>query len=369
MELTVYDRNLIDQGIIDEYQELKVEKQTDKRGQLTLVVNVSENSTNLLQEDLILVKEDEPKRGYIIKHIEYLDKAATTYFIVAYSLNILLADRIVYKQQVFNGNVENVIKSFVNANAVNPVNKNRIIPNLVIAQNFGINLNVTESGNGQDLEEFCYEIAKKYDFTWDIFIDYENKKFVFTTWQGADKSNIQELIPSVTFSKELDNVLTQEYIQNFLNHKTTAIVAGEGEDVNRVFTTVNDELFGWDRKEIFIEANDLRSKYEDENGNEIILNSAQYINVLKERGTTKLSENQVLRTFETAIDPKSQYIYGDHYDVGDKVSIENYELGIVMHPRIVKAIEVYNKRGQSLTLAFGSNIPDLMSSIKRLVKK
>lgn len=369
MELTVYDLNLIDKGIIDEYQELKVEKQTDKRGQLTLIVNVSNNNVALLQEDYILVKEDDKRRGYIIKHIEYLDKAATTFYIVAYSLNIFLFDRIVYKQQVYTGNVENVVKSFVNANAVNPANKNRIIPNLVIADNFGIDINVTESGNGQELEEFCFEITKKYDFTWDIFIDYDNRQFVFTTWQGADKSNIQEVIPSVTFSKELDNVLTQEYIQNFLNHKTTAIVAGEGEDINRIYTTVNDELSGFERKEIFIEANDLRSTYENENGTKITLNSTQYINVLKERGTTTLNEHQVLRTFETAVDPQSQYIYGQHYDVGDKVSIENYELGIVMHPRIVKATEVYNKKGKSLMLAFGSNIPDLMTNIKRLVKK
>lgn len=368
MELLVFDLALNNVGLIDEFIECKFEIHYTRHSQLTLIVDASKDNISLLQEDMIITKTKDLTKGFIIKHFEYMDDASSRILIIAPSINILLNDRIILGQQSFNGNIEDVMKSFVRHNAVNPLNPNRIIPNLNIAANSGININTTEAISDEKLDEYSYELANKYDMTWDILLDHENKKFYFTTWQGKDKSSEQNVNPAVTFSKELDNIIRQEYVKDDLSHRTVAIVAGEGEGINRTYLTVNDQLSGYARKEIFVDARDLQSTYKDENDVDVTLTALQYQGLLTERGNNKLTEYQPIRTFESEIDLYSQFVYGIDFFVGDKISIENEDIGIVMHTRIISARELYTKDGDQLQLDFGSNVPTLIDSIKRMVK-
>lgn len=368
MELLVFDLALNNVGLIDVFVECKFKINYDKHSELNLIVDASKENIELLQEDMILTKASDLDHGYIIKHFEYLDDKSSRLLIGAPSINVLLNSRLVLGQQSYSGNIENVMKAFVNANAINPVNPNRVIPNLVLGANTGINLEVDEATTDEPLDGYLYELANKYDMSWDILLDHENKKFVFTSWQGTDRSSEQSIHSHVTFSKELDNIITQHYVKDDLNHKTTAIVTGEGEDVNQIRLTVNDNLTGYERKEIFVEARDLQSKYKDENDIERTLTPTDYQNVLKERGKNTLTEYQKIRTFESEIDLHSQFVYGVDFFCGDKISIENEDVGIVMHTRIVSAGELYTKDRDDLKLDFGSSVPTLIDSIKRMVK-
>lgn len=368
MELLVFDLGLNNIGLIDVFIECKIEVNYDKLSELRLIVDASKENIALLQEDMILTKDNDLQRGYIIKHVGFLDDNSSRLRIEAWSLNIMLNDRLIIGQQSFSGDIEDVMKAFVNANAVNPVNPSRIIPNLVIAENTGINIEVNEATIDEPLDEYLYELANKHDNSWDILLDHENKRYNFITWQGLDKTTEQDLNTHVVFSKELDNIITQQYVTDNLHYKTTAIVAGEGEDIDRVRITVGDELSGYDRKEVFVNARDLQSSYKDENDIEITLTSNQYKDILNERGKNILTEYRPTRTFESEIDMYSQFEYGVDYFCGDKVTIENEDIGIVMHTRVISAIELYTKDSDELKLEFGSKIPTLIDSIKRMVK-
>lgn len=368
MELLVFDLELNNVGLIDVFIECKIDINYDKHSHLKLIVDASKENIELLQEDMILTKANDLQRGYIIKHFQFLDDSSSRILIEAPSINILLNDRVTLGQQTNNGNIENVMKAFVNANAINPANPKRVIPNLILAENTGIDIEVSEGISDAQLDEYLYELANKYDMSWDIFLDHENKKFVFTTWQGSDRSTEQVINTTVVFSKELDNIITQQYIRDDQNHKTTAIVAGEGEGIDRTRITINDELEGFERKELFVDARDLQSEYRDENDNERTLTPTQYRELLIERGNNKLTEYPQIRTFESEVDMYSQFEYGVDYFVGDKITIENEDIGIVMHTRIVSAVELYDKNSDDLKLDFGSDIPNLIDSIKRMVK-
>ena len=368
MELEVFDLALNNIGLVDVYEECKIEINYHKHSELRVIVDASKENIELLKEDVILTKHNNLERGYIIKHVEFLDDNSSRLLIEAPSVNVILNDRLILGQQSNSGNIESVMKAFVNSNAVNPKNPKRIIPNLIIGENTGINIDVEETGLDEELDEYLYELAKKHDISWDILLDHYNKKFVFTTWQGIDRTTEQSINNHVMFSKELDNIIKQEYVTDNLHHKTTAVVAGEGEDVDRVRLTVNDELSGFDRKEIYVDARDLQRNYKDENDREVNLSSAEYENVLKERGRNTLTEYKPIRTFESEIDMYSQFEYGVDYFCGDKVTIENEDIGIVMHTRVMSAIELYDKNKDDLKLDFGSSIPSLIDSIKRMVK-
>lgn len=368
MELEVFDLALNNIGLIDVYKELRFEINYEKNSELHLTVDASKENIELLKEGSILTKSNDLERGYIIKHVEFLDDNSSRLYIEAYTVNTLLNDRIIDGQQSNEGNVEDVMKSFVISNAVNPVNPNRVIPNLVIGENTGINIDVSETTIDGLLGEYLYELANKYDISWDVLLDHENKKFIFITWQGADKTTEQTQNYPVVFSKELENVTTQEYVTDNQHHKTTAIVAGEGDDTERVRLTVNDELSGYERKEIFVDARNLQSKYKDERDREITMSPQEYRSALIERGKNTLTEYRPIRTFESNVDMYGQFKYGIDYSCGDKVTIEDEDVGIIMHTRIVSAIEVYDGSKDELKLDFGSNLPTLKDNIKRLVK-
>lgn len=368
IELYVFDANLNRLGVIDVYTSCVIERHYRKLGSLNLIVNGSNDNLSLLQKGNIITKSDDLQRGYIIETVQYTEAAGKEINIIATSLNKLLNRRIVLGQQEFNGNVENVMKSFVQVNAVNPSNTKRIIPNLQIGTNQGIAITTTEGTTNSYLGDYLYEIANKFDISFDILINISTKKFVFTTWQGVDRSTQQTANSRIIFSKEFDNVLSQNYIDSIADYKTTAIVAGEGEGAERVYLTVNDTPTGLNRYELPVDARDIQSTYTDETNTEVTLTPAEYQTVLTERGKNKLSEYKSINTFESEVDPNAQFIYNVDYKLGDKVSVINNDLGITMHTRIVSCIETYQRNGNSLQIDFGDNIPSFIDKVKRAVK-
>lgn len=369
MELYVFDLNLNHLGLIDNYIELKVENHYTKMGQLSLRTDASKNNIELLQKNRILVKKNDLTRGYLINTREYEDENSAVLQVIAPSLNSLLNRRIVKGQQVYTDNLERSIKKFVYYNAISTT-ANRIIPNLDVDYDYKCDLgNGTETAaSGVHLDDLSYELCNKYDCSWDLVIDLTNKKYIYTTWKGTDRSAEQTINPHVIFSKSFDNVIRQHYVESDSNFKTTAIVAGEGEGVARKYVDVNDNLSGFDRFETFVDARDLQSTYTDENDTEVTLTTQQYEDLLVERGKQKLAEFQKITTFESEVDLFSNHVYGTDYFLGDKVSIRNDDLNIIMHTRIISATETYNRSGTTLEINFGTNIPTFLDKVKRAVK-
>lgn len=354
--------------MIDGFNDVSVNPCYDKLGQLELIVEGTKDYADLLQKDCILAEADSINTGYIIKQREYIDEDSTDLQIIAYSLNIILNDRCILGQQEFTGTIENVMKSFVLVNAVNPVNPNRIIPNLTIASSKGLGIETTEGTVNKPLCDYLYELAKKHDVSFDVLLDHTNKKFVFDVWQGADRTTEQDINPHIMFSKENDNILKQNYIEDVKDLKSTAIVLGEEGDNGQTIITVNDSLSGFQRKEIIVEATDIKKTYKDENDIEIMLTQTEFEALLTEKGKNTLSEYVTVRSLESEVDAKSNFVYGVDYFIGDKVSVYNDDLGIILHTRIISVIEKENKQGKSLQINFGSNVPELIDKIKRVVK-
>lgn len=363
MELYVFDLDFNRLDIIDGSSDLKVYQRYSELGQLEITVDGTKELADVLQIDRILTKTDDVTKGYIIKTREYQDEKSSELTIIAPSINIILNNRLILGQQEFTGSIENVMKSFVQSNAVSPVNISRIIPNLVISVNRGIPIDTTEGAKDVHLGDYLYELCKKHDVSYDILLDHTNKKFVFDVWQGIDRSTQQTVNQHVIFAKEFENVLKQHYTESMSDVKTTAIILGEKGTV-----TVGDEITGFDRKEIFVEAGGIQQTYRDENDVDVVLSDTEYNKLLEEQGRNTLSGYHEIRTFESTVDPQSNFIYGRDYFIGDKVSVRNDELGIVMHTRIVYTEENENKNGYSLEIDFGDDIPSFLDKVKRAVK-
>ena len=367
VDLNVFDLNFNRIGEISEYKKLILQRNYYKFSMLTLAVPGTSEMIELLKMNNIITTQSNPNYGYIITHFDYIDANGSEIEVVAYSLNFFTSWRVIERQQRYEGNVEDIIKSFISTNAID-TSQNKVIPNLRLATNTGINIVDDSTKTGGPVSEHCFALCQKHEMSFDILMNHKDKKYEVFTWQGEDHSITQTALPHVIFSKEFDNVIKQNYVNSNVETKTTAIVAGEGDGVDRKTITVNDHLKGFNRRELYVDARDLQSSYLDDGNNNVTLTSEQYNETLQSRGNEKLAEYQEIETYESEIDMFAQFEYGVDYSLGYVVSIRNDELKKVMHARVVCAELTVNRDGQELRVEFGSNIPTLNEKIKRAVR-
>lgn len=369
MYFYVFDLEFNFHGVIDDYVNVSITRSYVKKTSFTIEVSPTEKNIELLKKGRLITKQNDREHAYIIETIEYIDGTDSSLAVTVFSLHHLLKKRIIHGQQVYSGSVGEVMSAFVDANAVNPTNPNRIIPNLVISDANDIGENVTEAFTDKPLDDSLFEISEKYGVSWDIIYDYDNERFVFQVWQGVDRSEQQNINSHVVFSKEFDNVINQHFIDSDNEYKNVAIVAGEGEGIARKRVIVNDYLSGFERDEMFVDARDLQSEYYDENDQEITVPPIEYEAMLIERGKTKLAEHGKILTLDSEIDVDSSFVLGQDFNLGDIVSVKNTKLGLVLHTRITQVTETYSKEGHTVKAEIGSNIPTLIERLRKEVRE
>lgn len=362
-------------GIIDIYISADFEYKYDNHSLAYLTKSSKSSTVEMLLDtnvQKIIVKSTDLGKdlinGFLVEKVYYEDSSESTLKLDCVSLSNMMSWRIVEGQQVYNGVVEDVIKSFVNYNAITPKNPNRIIPNLVLGKNIGILDVIEEAFTEIPLDVALWEMCNKYDISYNILMDINNKQYVFVTYMGVDRSTAQNDNQWVIFAKEFDNVDLQSYTDDVSNYKSTAMVVGNYEDIDEPVVYVNDEISGNDRREVFVDARDIESIYTNEDDVDISMTEAQYRDVLYEKGANTLAEYPRIKTFESEINPHSQFIFSIHYGLGDVVTNRNDEIGILTHSRVVKVNETYDRDGYTLTNEFGTSIPNLVDKIKREVK-
>ncbi|MCK1987169.1 siphovirus ReqiPepy6 Gp37-like family protein [Lysinibacillus fusiformis] len=375
IELYIFDINFNRLATIDVYEEVEFQSKYYAHSLCLLTVEGNRKNAELLlvnenelsNELRILVRSDDLNRGYVIETAEFEDEEKTMIKVIAYSLSIFTSWRWIITQQRFQGNIEDVLKEFVRINCINTASPTRIIPNLVLGINEGINIIADESYTQKVLDIALWEMCEKNEVTFEILMNHKAKKYVFSTFKGENRSTEQQNNPHVIFAKDFENIISQSYTDDKSNYKSTAYVAGEGEENDRTIVEVGETFSGFNRREVFFDARDLQSEY-NEDGETVIIPQNEYIDLLKERGNNRKQDYQRIRTFESEANLHSQFKFNEDYFLGDVVTNRNDDLGIVMHQRIVGVKEVFNREGYTLNLEYGTAIPTLLDKIKREVK-
>ena len=228
--------------------------------------------------------------------------------------------------------VNNLVLKHAGANALSY----RKIVGLTVAQSSVVQTAEAAQVSYENLLSYTDEALKAYNIGAKLTIDGTN--LVYTIYKGEDKHD------SIIFSQSYDNLLSSTYKKDELNKKSTAYVGGTGEGLDRVFNIYEDESkTGIDRAEIFIDAKDVATKYEDEEGTEHELDLtnatdlATYKGWLAQRGKEKLAEHIPTEAFSGEIDTNnSLYEYGVDYSLGDIVRVQDEYFGFYKDVRIIK---------------------------------
>ena len=296
-----------------------------------------------------------------------------TYKVRGRSLEMLLTTRIVWgTYNCVNKYSSTAMYEIVNENCINPSNSVRKIPFLECAEDEKLGKITSFQKTGGEVYTALQNIAADVDLGFDIIFKPREKKLLFKVTEGVDRSTASASDDGsklVIFSTDLDDILSSSYYTNNQDVKTLAYVAGEGEGAERKHLTSGDNASsGFLRRELYVDARDLRTEILSKDNTVITITDDEYIELLNERGNEKLAERIEVETFEAKmrVTGEIQYVYGVDYFKGDKVIIQDTELGIQVIAKVTEVSQNYDDEYE-LVITFGYEYPTLIQKVKRQI--
>lgn len=334
-------------GEVDDFTSFIYERKWFTYSNFQLVVENFDK--DLFQEGNYIVVNNDPYRSGQITKVNITDDTVT---IKGFGIGFWFTDRITYptiNKNTFSMSdyAENIMYELIKFNAIDSNITNRNFQNLIVNSTQGRGEKIAFETRYKVLSDELETISKTSRLGWNIKFDYKNKRFIFESLVGIDRTVNQADVPPMIFSRRYDNILELEYTKDVSEYKNCAIVAGQGEGSNREIVIVNDNLSGQDRKELFVDARDI------EDGTN-----------LADRGKSKLAENTIIESFEATIDTES---YRVEWDLGDFVTILDDEIGVISDTQIVEVVEIYEDGILSVEPVFGESISQFGDKFKQAI--
>ena len=356
-EIHVIKQDFTLAGIVDEYVSVIWKPSYSEIGDFELYIAAESGKMELLSKNRLLVRkrditvdEDENttyKKVMIIKGIELITDTEAGDFlkVTGRELKYLLHSRIVWTQTVLAGTAEEAIRRLTTENAIEPADSKRKIPALVLEDAAGLKDSIEKQVTGDYLDDVITEICVNYGYGWEIYI--KNTTMCVRIYKGVNRSYGQAVLPYVVFSDAFENLYNTEYQENVESYANTTLIGGEGEGIERTFTTVGEENSGLDRYEVFTDARDISSN----SGSDDEIPAEQYKKMLQERGKEKLSELAITEGFCGEVLSDARYKYGKDFNLGDTVTvISGY--GIQRDVTVLSAVESEDETGEKLLPQF-----------------
>lgn len=357
-------------GIVDEFSSLIWHTCYNSSGDFEIYAPLNDNNDALLKIGNYVTRSDrkDPQTGDIIPRndmgiIESVTKSFTLnegYMITATGrmVDSLLDKRIIIKIDV-NGkpnpttigiaenntkNVQQAISSIIGTQTKDTA---RAIPIIESLQSFS-----KSEAEFDSTRQVTYDNLLTYiqttlqEFNLGICGQLYNNKVRIYQYAGRETD--------LVFSTEWDNLISCEYSLDDSTRKTTALVGGEGEGVDRAIAWVNEGVQGYERREIFVDDTSITKTWTDDEGTEHEYTTEEFQKMLKERGTLELSKSKSTTTIAGELNVTTSGIeFREDFYLGDVVTIENDKLGITARVRILEVTEVQDADGYRIDMVFG----------------
>ena len=299
------------------------------------------------------------------------DKGTKTFNVKGRTLEMLLTTRIIWgTYNATNKQASTCMYDIVNQNCINPTDAKRKIPFLELAEDGKFGGAIQYQKTGDEVYDALTTIASNADIGFGILFRPKEKKLIFRVVQGVDRTVEQSTNEQVVFSTDLEDILSSSYYSNNQDFKSVALVAGEDKSTGRETQVSGDNNgVGFSRRELYVDARDLQSEVTNEDGSTTSLTPEQYASALIQRGDEKLTECRTTEVFEAQIRVFGdvQYEYGVDYQKGDKVTVMDKQLNVVVSARITEVEEDFDDE-YALVLTFGYSYPTMMQKVKQQMK-
>lgn len=369
--ITVLSPLLVPLGLLNQFTAMTWTSRTTTFGGFELwCPMLPENSELLKPDNLLWIGGDE--LGVIETIKKSTDEQGGTILQVSGRfIESWLERRIIWGQYSGTEVVSNHLRNMVNLNAISPSDPKRVIPNLGLSPTQeALGPSISFSDSYSNLWNTVVELANSHSLFIRIKANVPEGELLFTILKGTNRSVEQSILPAVVLSTDLSDILTDSYTLDSTTWCNMSLVAGAGEGVQRKTSEINGSLSGLSRRELFVDARDLQD-YEEvitpEGTTRVPIATSVYDGMLQERGKSKLGEVPLVESFDANIrmyGPRA-YEYGVDYFLGDRITMQDPNLGIQVSTEISEVQQSWDENGYSLSLVLGTSAPTITQLLKR----
>ena len=345
MDLYIANTNFELVGVTDSYTSLIWTERYNDCGDFEIMISANDKNIDILQNGYYIKRTDTDKVGVVETKTTQTNEETGDYIIVSgRMLESVLDRRIVWQQTTLNGSINECIRRLLLENAISPSESARKIPNFTFVTQEEFEGRVEMQITGDSLLTAVLDICKMFGLGFKVILSTAN---VITAclYKGVDRSYQQTENSYVEFSPNFDNLISSNFITSTQNYKNVALIAGEGEGLDRRTSSVGTAE-GMNRYELYVDARDISS-------NEGKIAEQEYKKLLDERGKEKLLECLTETYFEADIEPQFMFQYRKDYTLGDVVILKNQN-GITAYPKVVEIIESEDETGYKVVPTFES---------------
>ena len=367
--IKILDRNLKLLDEIDVYTSLDFVRSWQGIGSFNLVVCGHE--TNLETGNLIMLGSDGHQCG-IIRTVNQSDSETGTLVTVSgQTLDGLTAQRIVLP--FANADyfavplpdatpstvpAEDIIKQYVDYSLGENAASDRQLPHFAIAPNQHRGLATNWFSRYGTLSEELQAICEYCNCGYEIYVDLQQRKFVFDYLSGIDRSVDQTANSRVILSMDFESVDSIVYTHDLGNYKNLAYCGGYGEGADRAVPAVGEGT-GFQRFETFFDCGDLLST------------ETETALSLQQEGLHRLEEYKEIKSLNASISQAGSFQYRQQWDLGDLVTVTSRKFGLMQNLRVAEIKESFEPNQYQLNVTLGTlpkRLGDVLKSLKSPVK-
>ena len=346
MELLVLDDNFDEIGRVDQFYSLQWTPQYYDVGSFELHCSTDLFSIFDVGKYLYRPNYGDKYNLAFIQDIVYTRKSngAMDLSISGNFIEDLLNDRIIPEEKNYSGTADQIAKQLVTDYFIstNPY------PNLSVdtASTIASTSTISVKYQGKKIGDTIFSLLKEAQMSCCIVYDYLTNTLMFKVWQGLDRTDDQQVNEWAVFSDDFETIKDLSYERDTSKYRNYAIVVGIDDIRQDVDQRSNGELI----KELWVKSS--LSKKKDDGST---MTDAEYKERLLQIGKEKLSENNLVETFDGDVDINSSLQYKIDFDIGDLCTCKVHEIGKMAEKRITKIREVYEDGETSITPQFGDD--------------
>lgn len=340
MIIRIYDGNMNFLGQIENVFSLQWTRKYTSCGEFEAHVPVTAYNVQLLKLENLFYLKGKKECGIIESITISYEKSKKEITVKGRFASSYFYRRIIKGTYNFNGRVETSMRELASKAA---------IPGVMLGPDNGFTEKITYQATYKNILTYIEKLSQASDIGFRLRPDFDEKKWIFETYKGVDRSANQYDIPRVIFSQKNGDIENATYSANSKTYANVCYVGGQGEgSARQIEITGNTALTGLARREIFINGSDISKEN---------LSDSEYKNALIERGNTTLNSNVLAETLEKEDKIRGNYNYPTDYDLGDIVTNRFEYWGMTSNDRVTEVNEVYEHGVMKAVPTFGTPLP------------
>lgn len=334
------DLNLL--GEITGYSSLRIKRSFRAAGDFQMDIPLGHRMAGRIQRDMILCPVGHPEKAVMVEDIS-TEESKNKMTVKGYTLSGIYKRRICvppaaaadsYGYDRIIGNAETVMRNYIEHNVTAPESAARVIPCIALEENQNRGMeNVAWSARFEELDTVLSQIGAYADAGFDVVPDFARRKLIARFLTGRDLTGADG-VKRVMFSSSMGNVLTAQYTESGRKLKNAAVVAGAGEDEDRLIV-LHGTAEGLQRREMYVDGGSEADPAE-----------------LNAKAAHQLAERTLDQSIKQTVKDTASCRYGVHWDLGDLVIVHAHERQMIARITQVQEAHEPNKEPK-LTVTFG----------------